>query len=567
MIPARSLLTVSLVALTVGIAGCDKFGGEKLTENPLLSEKMLLKLPSSTAGFTVVDLGGEGYKLLQGSPFNSRANARTSLDTFIEKAREGKSDEDRAELEQQLQLAEKGYQALVKLGVVSADGTYTPEQVFSRVVGFLGAPNDDALPVNLGFFAQGKTGTDMTEKLGIAKSFLSDSGLSVTAEKMGSADGFIASVDGAPAKLHIGATKTHLAVSIRKSDLDGFFSDANTQTLEQLKNAPEFKKAGASLAPSKNSITYVYASVPRLLPLLQRVASLDEELAFDPKNVPVESLAGQSVFGPQYTARLNLAVSPRTDTQNKVSSALEGASLSPAAAKLPANTAFAISLDAKGTGKLDSLLQALQDSPAADAVNHLKKLQGITIGVRNNNTGSPVPDIFLSLDSQSREDFGKFIESSLGMALSMTGQNASWMSKEIDGNSTRYFTTLIGAGVYMSYPKGSPHLLIGTSENVIRDIIASDSGKAATLSASLPEPLQAQLKSFNLASLYFNFNQVGDVVDSVKSTLAMFTGGNSELNDALNSAKLRTLGVGVAGISYAAGVVSVESSFQAPTTK
>lgn len=567
MIPYRAILAITLVTSTAVLSSCTKKGSETPTENPLLSERMLLKLPSSAAGFTVLDLGGEGYKLLQSSPFNSPANAKKSFDAFIEKARESSSESDASSLEQQLALATKGYQALEKLGVVSADGLYTPERVFSRVVGYLGAVEDDALPVTLGFFAEGKPGTDMTEKLAIAKGFLAESGLTVSGEKMGNADGLVASVEGAPAKLHLGATKTHLAVSIRKSDLDGFFSDANTSTLEQLRSAPEFKKANASLQPSKNAITFVYASVSRLTPLLAKIATIDDELSFDPKSVPVESIAGQSVFGPQYAARLNVAISPRTDTQNKVSTALEGASLSPAATKLPANTAFAISLDAKGTSKLDSLLQALQDSPAADAVSHLKKLQGITLGARNNNSGSPVPDIFLSIDSQDREEFGKFVESSLGMALSMTGQNTNWMSKDIDGSSTRYFTSLVGAGVYMSYPKNSQSLLIGTSENVIRDIIAADSGKSPALTTSLPEPLQAQFKSYNLASCYFNFNQVGDLVDSVKSTLAMFTGGNSELNEALNSAKLRTLGVGIAGVSYAAGVVSLESSLQPPAAK
>jgi hypothetical protein len=126
---------------------------------------------------------------------------------------------------------------------------------------------------------------------------------------------------------------------------------------------------------------------------------------------------------------------------------------------------------------------------------------------------------------------------------------------------------LIGAGVYMSYPKNSNSLLVGTSENVIRDVIAADTGKAQTLSTSLTEPQQAQFKSYNLASAYFNFSRLGDLVDSVKSTLAMFTGGNTELNQVLNSAKLRNFGVGVGGVSYEGGVVSLESNLQPPSSK
>ncbi len=568
MIPFRAIFAFTLITCASGVLGCTKKGEVGTSnESPLLSEKMLAKLPSSTAGFTVLDLGGEGYKLLQSSPFNSAANVKKSFDAFVEKARESGSGDDQTTLERQLALAQKGYEALVKLGVVRADGTYTPELVFSKVVGFVGPVNDDKLPLDLGFFSEAKTGTNMAEKLAIVRNFFTESGLSVTQEKMGSADGLVASVEGAPAKFYVAATKTHFAASIRKGDIEGFFSDANTDTLAQLKNAPEFKKAIASLPVSKNAITFTYASVDRMRPLLERISSLDEEVAFDPKNVPVESLAGQTVFSSQYSARLNVAVSPRTDSQRKISTVFESGSLSPAATKLPANTALAISFDAKGITKLDSLLEPLQNGPGAEVAAQVRKLNGLTIGLRNNNGGSPVPDIVLSVDSQNRDELGKLLESSLGMALSMTGENTNWMSKEIDGSPTRYFTTLIGAGVYLSYPKNSNSLLVGTSENVIRDVIASDAGKAPTLSASLADPQQAQFKSYNLVSAYFNFGRVGDLVDSVKSTLAMFTGGNTELNEALNSTKLRELGVGVGGISYAAGVVSLESSVEPPRAK
>jgi hypothetical protein len=47
----------------------------------------------------------------------------------------------------------------------------------------------------------------------------------------------------------------------------------------------------------------------------------------------------------------------------------------------------------------------------------------------------------------------------------------------------------------------------------------------------------------------------------------MFTGGNNELNEALNSTKMRALGVGIGGVSYAAGVVSLESSLEPPRAK
>jgi hypothetical protein len=568
MIPFRAMFSISLATCVSGVIGCNKTGDVGASkESPLLSEAMLRKLPQSTAGFTALDLSGESYKLLRASPFNSPTNAKKSFDAFVEKVKESASGVDQSTLARQLALAEKAYEALVRLGVVSSDGIYTPERFCSKVVGFVGPVDQDKLPLDLGFFAEGKSGTDMTEKLGIVRSFFAESGIAVTQEKFGSADGIISSLEGAPAKLYIAATKSHLAAAIRKSDIDGFFSNTETGTLNQLKNEPEFKKATASLPVSKNTITFTYASIVRMRPLLARIAALNEDIAFEPNNVPVESIAGQTEFSSQYSARLNIAVAPRTESQSKVSAAFASGSLPTAVAKLPANTALAISLDTKGVTKLDFLLDPLQNGRGAELVLQVKKLTGLTIGVRNNTGGSPVPDIFISADSQNRDELGKLVESSLGTALSMTGESTKWMSKEIDGNSTRYFTTLIGAGVYMSYPKNSNSLLVGTSENVIRDVIAADTGKAQTLSTSLTEPQQAQFKSYNLASAYFNFSRLGDLVDSVKSTLAMFTGGNTELNQVLNSAKLRNFGVGVGGVSYEGGVVSLESNLQPPSSK
>jgi len=568
MIRFRVVFAIALVTCASGLISCTKKDDVvTATESNLLSEKMLSKLPVSTAGFTVLDLGGEGYRLLQASPFNSPADAKKSFDAFIEKARESGAGTDQATLDRQLALAQKGYEALVKLGVINSEGLYTPERVFSKVVGFLGSVNDESLPIDLGFFAEARTETDMSEKLVIMRGLFSESGVSVTPEKMGSADGFVASVEGAPAKLYIAATKTHLAAAIRKSSVEGFFSSANTDTLTQLKNASEFKKATASLVSSKNAITFAYASIIRLQPLLQRIASLDEELAFDPKNVPLESIAGQSVFSSQYTARANFAMAPRTDSQKKIATALSTASVSSATTKLPADTALAIALDTKGITKHDELLAQLQGEAGEEIARQVRDLSSLTLGLRSNNGGSPIPDIFLSVDSQNRDGLGKLLESSVGMALSMTGENTTWKSKEIEGSTTRYFTTLIGAGVYVSYPKSSNRLFIGTSENVIRDVIDSESGKAPALSTSLATPQQARFSSYNLASCYFNFSRVADLVDSVKSTLAMFTGGNTELNEALNSTRLRALGVGVAGASYNADVLSLESSFQAAPTK
>jgi hypothetical protein len=51
-------------------------------------------------------------------------------------------------------------------------------------------------------------------------------------------------------------------------------------------------------------------------------------------------------------------------------------------------------------------------------------------------------------------------------------------------------------------------------------------------------------------------------MDSVKGTLAMIMGPTDDIDKALDSAKLKKLGVGFGSLSYADGVFRVQSTFE-----
>jgi hypothetical protein len=560
----RPLVALTL-ATTLTLSACTKNEQPTTQEGSikLLSEPLLAKLPASTAGFSVIDFSGTGYKLLKSSPFGSASRGALSLDNLVEAAQENGADEE------QIAQLKKGFNSLVTIGVLSPDGQYTPEKVISRATLFAAPSASEETPVTAGIFASAAPGVDLAERAAVLSALLKDAGLKITPEKVGSVDGFTAQLDDIPVQLHIAANKTTFGAALNKADLEGLFSSNNTQTIQQLQNLPEFKSATAKLDKGDDTVAFAFASVTRFQPVLENLAKLSEpEASFDPKTFPVTAFAAQTAFGKQYVSQANFTVSPRTESQTKVLTALEGSSLSPLASKLPADTALAISLDSKLLGKLDSLIQSLQQGQDdSGTLSQVKQLQGVTIGLRNNTSGSPLPDLYLAVDSTNRNEMAKLLESSLGMAMALTGQNTSWLSKEVNGVPTRYFTTMIGVGVYLSSPKDSQALLIGTSEGVIKDLLATQEGTSPAFTTTLPKPLQAQLSASNLVSLYFNFKQVGDVVDSVKGSLAMFTGGSPELNDALDGAKIRALGVGVGGISYAAGVVSLQSTFELPAAQ
>ena len=558
----RSLITLSCALIALSFVGCSKRETPGTSqENPLLSASLLKKLPSSTAFFSVVDLNSSGYKLLQASPFGSKMNAKDSLDAFISRVEEQGMEDDA------VVLIRHAYESLVKIGLVSDSGMYSPEKVFSSVVLFAGPSSDQSLPVDVGVFADHASNIDLTEKLKIFSSFLSESGLQVSPETVNGATGLSISKAQVPAKLYAAANKDRFGISLAKSNLEGLFASNDTQTLATLKALPEFKTATAKLASGADSLAFAFASVARLQPLLEKLASAETTGDLDPKTIPVIAFAGSTAFSQQYNSRVNVVFAPRNDSQTKVLSALEGSSLPAVSAKLPADTAIALSFDSKFISKIEPLLETLKEQSGDDISSHAKNIHGVTLGIRNNTSGSPMPDLYLSIDSADRAGLASFVESSLGMVMSLSGQNATWVSKDISESPTRYFTTLIGVGAYISSPKGSSSLLVGTSEGAIRDLIASESGKSPTFTTSLSSPLQTQLNGLNLVSLYLNFKQVATIVDSVKSSLAMFTGGNPELNEALNPDKIRSLGVGVGGISYGGGVLSLESSFDLSATR
>jgi hypothetical protein len=199
------------------------------------------------------------------------------------------------------------------------------------------------------------------------------------------------------------------------------------------------------------------------------------------------------------------------------------------------------------------LIENIQTKGSTDVLEQVKNLEGFTLGLRNNSSGSPVPDVFFAIDSGKREALNSALESTLGGVMSMTGQNATWQNKEIAGTQTKFFTTLIGAGAYISAPKDSRSLLLGSSEAIMKDLLSAQTGVSSSFAATLSPTMAKQLGAANLGIFYINFQKVADVVDAVKN--------------ALDSANIRSWGMAAGSISYAPGVLSAHSSFAASSAK
>jgi hypothetical protein len=552
----RSGIGLALVVAVSLFIGCSK--DYKLTSgssgNQLLVDPLLLKLPTSAAGFAIFDLGGEGYKLFRKSPYGKTANAKEVFEGIQSKLADAGIS---VEIQQ---ISQKLFDACGTMGLVSSDGTYTPEKVLRRTVFFAGPSNDQNQPLDFGVFSQAATGVDLTKQFKILRTTLEDSGLETTTTNIAGGEGFSASLKEAKAHIYFGANASVFGASLSQPAIEGLLSKTNTTTLSTIQALPEYNRTVAKMPGTTQPLMFAFASLNRLEPLLETIAKQDETAQFKPKELALEAIAVQSSFPNEYVHNVGLAVTPRTDSQTKLVKALESSTLPAGATQLPNDTAFALSLDPRFLRSLDSVMNDLKSSGNSNVAQQLELVQGITVGLRNNSAGAPIPDVLMSIDSSNRESLNTSIESSLSSLLSVVGQAASWQTKEIAGSPTRFFSTLIGAGVYMSTPKGSNTLMLGTSEGIIKDLAASRSGQGQNFLTSFPAAVKDQLTSANIGLVYLNFGRIADVLDSVKSTLAMFTGGNSELNDLLNAANIRSWGLAAGGISYAPGAVMINAS-------
>jgi hypothetical protein len=549
-----------LLTLSLSVVGCSKdkgVSGGRL-RNQLLVDPLLLKLPASTAAFAIFDLDGESYKLFKNSPYAKTANARDVLESIQEKlAAVGASKE-------ALEMAQNLFDACGKMGLVSAEGVYTPEKVVRRTVFFASPASNQKLPLDFGLFSQAAKGVDLTQQLKTLRVALQEAGVETTAVNIAGGEGFSATIQNAEARLYFGANPAVLGASISQTAVEGLLSKNNTTTLSALQELPEYKRAVTAMPAAPGPLAFAFTSVNRFGPLLESLAALDESGQFNPKDLPLEAVAVQSSFAEEYAHNIGLAITPRSESQTKIIKALESSALPSSATKLPSDTAVALSLDPRFIQSLDSFMNEVKNSTNSAFAQQLEFIRGITIGIRNNAGGAPIPDVLMSIDSSNRETLNSSIESSLGSLLATVGQAASWQTKEVAGNPTRFFSTLIGAGVYMSAPKSSNTLMLGTSEGVIKDLAASQSGQGANVLSGLSSNSKGQLTSANVALLYLNFTRIADVVDSIKGTLAMFTGGNSELNDLLNAANIRAWGVATGNISYAPGAMLINASMNPP---
>ncbi len=117
---------------------------------------------------------------------------------------------------------------------------------------------------------------------------------------------------------------------------------------------------------------------------------------------------------------------------------------------------------------------------------------------------------------------------------------APWKEIDIDGSKINFSLTPLGIGLYLGQVKDL--VVLSSTEDGIRRI--STMGKSGE---SLYETVKTKSSSALIAgdsvlSGYLNFTRLSDTVKDLQGTLAMFSGGNSNVNEDMIK-KLKALGL------------------------
>jgi hypothetical protein len=570
--PTRYFLATCLSATLISspLTGCSKKEGDSAPQQKALAAASILeipllqKVPDTTAAFAVMDFAGDSYKRFITSPWGNEIKGLNALKSAVDEL------ESSGASEEQIKIAKTVLDSLQKLGLVSPDGKSQVEKVLTDAVGFISIRKENNIPLDLGVFARGASGVNLSERADTLKKILTDAGLKVADEQFGSTKGFAAIMpvpeeEDVVISLYVVGTQDKFGMAFSKEAIQGLLADGSTKGFANLKAIPEFAKAEESVRSSESPLSFAFLSVKTLVTSFAPEQGESGD-AFDPKDLPITSIAMSQSYSDQMVTSAGVTVTPMNDLQRSVFAAFENSGIPANAFKLPADTAVSLSLDTRVISKLEGALKSLSDPSAAMVVEQLKNIQGITLGLRNGDRSSPVPDIYLTLDSSARDQVASTVETGIGLGMMATGQQLQWNSKEISGAPTRYLMTPLGVGVYVSSPKSSNTLVVASSERAVQDI-ASSNGGGASLDSVMPQALRNRVAASSTGSLYLNFVQIGSVVDAVKGTVASMMGPNPELDQALDSEQLRKLGVGIGSLSYANGVFKIQSAFERVDSK
>jgi len=558
----RSIITVSFcLFVSCGLSACTK-KEEAGTSPAAVDSELLERMPATTIGYVYSDSKSPAYDEFK------RSQWYQSPESYIAKA---------SDIGAEIPASNALVNVLKSSGLFNADPK--GKELVGESVFFASKPSVAGTP-EIGVFAKTREPIDTEKLLGSLETALKGEGFSATRQKVGGVDVLAAEIKAEiPGKDQ--AEPTSVTVKpffVALPDRVGAVSSVNLaerliKPLDQiaendrgiraLKSQPSYQRAVARSASVKGQFITGFADISAFTSVVKENAPAGTPGVSDGTidDLPFETIA----FCRSMNEGLNDYIwlgAKEGALPPEVKADLGKAGHHPGLKNSPPNPVGILSVDGAilRTVRSQSLkgLSPEERSQAESMSAPIDRIQGLSLVVRNAAGASPFPELSLLIESDDAAALQETLKGLVGMMAAGGGLPVSaWQTKDIEGTKVDFMASPIGVGLFMGSVKNT--LVLSTADAAIGDLITGKKAPEveATLTGGALKGVAAPLLLF-----YTSGERVGNFIESLQASMAMFTGGKPLVEpDGMQS--IRSMGTIGTAVSFADDALRVQTSYQA----
>lgn len=526
----------------------------KVDSNPLLK-----KVTNDTVAFMRWDSAGDGATKYHNSPF--AASMTDMINSLEGPAAQG------MQIPQEVKEFVKG---ITEAGFfAAAKGQPEPISQGLITVDLIGG---DGNKPEIAVYFQGASGVNFNEKLPKLEETFKKTGANITKASLAGVEGFQINNPSAdnpevPIKKFVFVAKgDKMAVASSDAAAQRLFNDASDGGYDKIRATDAYKKSSNELEATNGQIGFAYLDLGRVI---QAASKASPNGDFNPAKFPFEGIAYSRSFDSDLSDKFAVGFTPRDDQQKGWATKLEQAASSGALAQMPSNVVVGLALDGKVLGVIRDV--ATKEMPpeqlamAGEVFKLLDTVNALELGFGQGATGSPFPDVIIQAQSAKAGELTGFIKTQLGMALKAGAlPMAPLQEKDVGGTKVSFSISPIGGmGLFMA--NTPDRLVLTSSEKSMEESLKGSAGMRGNLPAEAKKRLE---DSKPLVALYTDFSRVASVVETVQGSLAMFTGGQQQVDQA-TIARLKQMGGFLFTADISNSQIRVQNHYfnQAPVAK
>jgi len=335
--------------------------------------------------------------------------------------------------------------------------------------------------------------------------------------------------------LHLAYNNEFLGISTSLPELQGFFDDKKITTAwSRIKESSQYKKAtrGVKFDDTLLSFSFIDLSLENVLSL-DSLFNLEDEQAGSLKTLehlyPLEAFTHTArIIGDSYQLNYGILVSPKNNEQQKWADALATNKVASGPASLPDDALLFVNLN----GKIVNLIKdhILAEVPAEevaqykDELNALSSVENISVSISGASPGSFYPELTLALESSDPGSLIARLKKQISAATADSPMPMSdWQEKKLDKMDVSFLVSPLGIGVYLA--QSDNLVFAASSEGTLRKIIDVQKKTKPALQDSFNKLVGSKTSQPTTLATYVDFGEIYRTLESLKGTIAMFTGG------------------------------------------